>query len=70
MSATSLGYVDPTVGHIPCTVCKQYILCPVTTVFLPGAPGDVRSVTSVDQGPMWDHRLYEHGVGSVFGVAL
>jgi hypothetical protein len=70
VTATSLGYVDPTLGHIPCHVCKQYIECPVTTTFLPGEPGQVRSVTSVDQGPLWDHAMFEHGVDSVFGGAL
>jgi hypothetical protein len=69
VSATSLGYVDPTIGHIPCELCKRYVECSVTTVFLPGEPGEVRSVTTIDQGPMWDHALYEHGVESVFGVS-
>ncbi|WP_375425479.1 hypothetical protein [uncultured Friedmanniella sp.] len=67
MSATSLGYVEPTTAHLPCPHCAEYVDCPVTVVFLPADLGQVRSVTSVDDGPLWDHVAFEHGVAALFG---
>jgi hypothetical protein len=61
MTSTSLGYVDETTAHIPCPTCKQYVDCRVNVTFLPGESGEVRSATTVDDGPLVNHVFRAHG---------